>query len=101
MANRPFHSSASDVIKPSDMDCTLTPLNKGTSDAIDSRTVVPTNHGNPPFISWATTSSPLANSTPIADTNPTIANRPLIRSGAGPLKANTSENLVLTLGLGG
>jgi len=30
-----------------------------------------------------------------------MANLPLILSGAGPLKANKSENLVLTLGLGG
>ncbi|KAF4351653.1 hypothetical protein F8388_024486 [Cannabis sativa] len=32
----------------------------------------------------------------MAAMNPTIANLPLILSGAGPLNANTSEKLVLT-----
>lgn len=98
MANLPFQSSASELIISPDFDSTLTPLKSGTSDAREKMTAVPTNQGNPPLASCATTLSPLANSAPIAATNPTIASRPLILSGAGPLNARTSQNLVLGLG---
>ena len=96
MANLPFHSSAFEVITPSDLDSTLTPLNKGIRDAKDSRMLVPRNHGIPPLDIWVNTSWPLDNSTANAETNPIIASLPLILSGAGPLNANTSENFVLT-----
>ncbi|RZS20468.1 hypothetical protein BHM03_00052999 [Ensete ventricosum] len=96
MAKRPFQSSASAVITPLDLDCTLTPLNRGTKEAAESKAAVPKNHGSPPFASWATRSSPLASSTAMADTNPIIANLPLILSGAGPLNARISEKLVLS-----
>lgn len=101
MANLPFQISASDDMSWPDLDSAVTPLNMGMSDARDSKTLVPRNHGNPPFCTWEKISCPWANSTPIAATNPIIANRPLILSGAGPLKANTSKKLVLTLGLVG
>ncbi|GAA5202612.1 hypothetical protein GCM10023322_84340 [Rugosimonospora acidiphila] len=101
IANLPFQSSASELIIPSERDSTLTPLNRGIKDARVSTMLVPTNHGTPPLDIWANTSSPFDSSTAIAATNPIIASLPLILSGAGPLNANTSENLVLTFGFGG
>ena len=45
--NLPFHSSAFEVIHPSDLDSTLIPLNKEIRDARDSTTLVPF-----PCLSW-------------------------------------------------
>ena len=60
------------------------------------------NTETPPWEIWENTSSPFNSSTARAETKPTIASLPLILSGAGPLKAKTSPNFVLTLGvLGG
>ena len=98
MANLPFHISASEVMNPSDLDSAVTPLNNGIRDASDSTMLVPRNNGIPPLDIWVNTSWPLDSSTARAATKPTIANLPLILSGAGPLKANTSENFVLTFG---
>lgn len=96
MANLPFQSSASEVMTAPALDSGVWPLNKGTREATESSALVKTNHGNPPFCTCAKMSLPLANSTAMAATNPVIASRPLIRSGAGPLKANTSKKSVLT-----
>ena len=96
IANLPFHISASEVITPSDRDSAVTPLNSGTSDAAVSTDAVARNQGSPgPSASCAAKPVPLANSTPSADTNPTMASLPFILSGAGPANASTSENLVL------
>lgn len=48
MANLPFHSSASEVIIPSDFDSTLTPLNRGITDATDSKMLVARNDSYAP-----------------------------------------------------
>nr|CAD1829647.1 unnamed protein product [Ananas comosus var. bracteatus] len=62
----------------------------------ESSAAVKRNHGTPPFDSCAKMPLPFASSTATADVNPTIASRPLIHSGAGPLNTSTSKNLVLT-----
>jgi len=95
MANLPFHNSALEFISPSVFDSGLSPLNKGTKDAMDRRMLVPRNHWAPPSDIWESRSVPLDSSTARAATNPIMANRPLILSGPGPLKANTSAKLVL------
>ena len=100
IAKRPFNISAEDENIALDLLCTVIPLNMGTNDATDNNPAVTKNHGTPPLLSWLAKSCPLASSTAIADTNPTIASLPLMVSGAGPENANTSRNLVLTFLLG-
>jgi hypothetical protein len=96
MANLPFNISALSFMIPLVFDCTFSPLNKGTNEATEKSTAVPINQGTPPFDNCTNKSSPLAASTAIAAIKPSMASRPLILSGAGPLNASTSENLVLT-----
>ncbi len=98
IANLPFHISASEDMILWDLDSTLTPWTNGIKEARERSTLVPKNHGIPPLDICVNTSWPLASSTAIAATNPIMANLPLILSGAGPLNANKSENLVLTFG---
>nr|CAD1843434.1 unnamed protein product [Ananas comosus var. bracteatus] len=86
-------AKASLVYRP-DASYNISFLSRG--DATESSAAVKRNHGTPPFDSCAKMPLPFASSTATADVNPTIASRPLIRSGAGPLNTSTSENLVLT-----
>lgn len=95
IANLPFHSSALELIIPFEFDSALTPLNNGINDANVRTTLVPTNHGIPPFAICSNTSCPFDTSTASAATNPIIASRPLILSGPGPLNAKMSVNFVL------
>nr|CAD1833648.1 unnamed protein product [Ananas comosus var. bracteatus] len=74
--------SASLVYRP-DASYNISFLSRG--DVTESSTAVKRNHGKPPFDSCAKMPLPFTSSTATADVNPTIASRPLIRSGADPL----------------
>lgn len=103
MAKRPFQSSASELQKLVDLLSTLCPWSSGTSDATDSSAVVVRNQPSPaPLPACDRSPPPRAASTDSAATKPTMASRPLIRSGAGPLNASAShtDGLAFTLGLG-
>ncbi|KAF8783681.1 hypothetical protein HU200_000396 [Digitaria exilis] len=91
MANRPFQSSASAFMTPSPRLSAVSPLSTGTSDATDSTAAVAKNHVSPPPLpACARRPPPRDASTASAETKPTMASRPLIRSGAGPLNASAS-----------
>jgi hypothetical protein len=101
IANRPFHFSALEEKIGLDLDSTVTPLNMGTRDAPVKIAAVIMNHWTPPNPICVARSSPVKSSTAKAVVNPSIARRPLIVSGAGPAKENTSKKFVLTLGFTG
>jgi len=101
IANRPFHFSAVEEKIGLDFDSTVTPLNMGIRDAPVRIAAVTMNHWTPPKPICVTRSSPVKSSTTKALVNPSIARRPLIVSGAGPAKENTSKKFVLTLGFTG
>ncbi|KAF8732133.1 hypothetical protein HU200_000391 [Digitaria exilis] len=93
MANRPFQSSASAFMTPSPRLSAVSPLSTGTSDATDSTAAVAKNHVSPaPLPACARRPPPRDASTASAETKPTMASRPLIRSGAGPLNASASHS---------
>ena len=96
MAARPFSFSAPAEKNPPDFDSAEIPWNMGTNDAAEKRAVEKMNQLKDALSPncWAR-GAPVDSSTPIAVTNPSIANRPLIVSGAGPEKAKMSPNLVL------
>jgi hypothetical protein len=93
MARRPFQSSASAVMNRPLLPSALSPWSRGTRDAADRTAAVYANHARPaPLPACERMPSPRVASTASADTKPTIASRPLIRSGAGPLNASASQN---------
>ncbi|KAF8713495.1 hypothetical protein HU200_028273 [Digitaria exilis] len=93
MANRPFQSSASAFMTPSPRLSAVSPLSTGTSDATESTAAVAANHVSPaPLPACARSPSPRDASTASAETKPTMARRPLILSGAGPLNASASHS---------
>lgn len=101
IANRPFHFSAVEEKIGLDFDSTVTPLNMGIRDAPVKIVAVTMNHWTPPRPICVARSSPVKSSTTKALVKPSIARRPLIVSGAGPEKENTSQKFVLTLGFVG
>ncbi|TVU41846.1 hypothetical protein EJB05_15401, partial [Eragrostis curvula] len=94
MAKRPFQISASALQNPPLLASALSPCSSGTSDATDSTAAVAANQASPdPLPACERRPSPRDASTASAETKPTMARRPLIRSGAGPLNANASRSL--------
>jgi hypothetical protein len=93
MAKRPFQSSASALMTPPLRPSALSPLRTGTSDATESTAAVAANQASPdPLPACERRPPPRDASTASADTKPTMARRPLIRSGAGPLNASASQS---------
>lgn len=96
MAARPLSFSALADQNPLDFDSAEMPWNIGTNEAAEKRAVEKMNQLKEALSPncWAR-GAPVDSSTPIAVTNPSIANRPLIVSGPGPEKAKISPKLVL------
>ncbi|RCV09737.1 hypothetical protein SETIT_2G053400v2 [Setaria italica] len=93
MAKRPFQSSASALMKPPLLASALSPLRRGTSDATERTAAVAANQASPdPLPACERRPPPRDASTASADTKPTMASRPLMRSGAGPLNASASHS---------
>ena len=93
MAKRPFQSSASALMTPPLRPSALSPLRSGTSDATESNAAVAANQASPdPLPACERRPPPRDASTASADTKPTMASRPLMRSGAGPLNARASHS---------
>ena len=104
IAKRPFQSSASALQIPLDLLSTVWPCSSGTNDAAENTPAVTRNQPSPaPLPAWSRSPPPRAASTESAATKPTMASRPLMRSGAGPLKASASQTeglAFLVMGLG-
>jgi hypothetical protein len=101
MAKRPFQSSALALMTPPLRASALSPWSTGTSDATDSTAAVAANNASPdPLPACDRRPPPLDASTASADTKPTMASRPLMRSGAGPLNASASQTPGFAFGLG-
>jgi len=93
MAKRPFQSSASALMTPPLRASALSPLRTGTRDATESTAAVAANQASPdPLPACERRPPPRDASTASADTKPTMASRPLMRSGAGPLNASASHS---------
>uniref|UniRef100_K3ZW20 Uncharacterized protein n=1 Tax=Setaria italica TaxID=4555 RepID=K3ZW20_SETIT len=93
MAKRPFQSSASALMTPPLLASALSPFRRGTSDATESTAAVAANQASPdPLPACERRPPPRDASTASADTKPTMASRPLMRSGAGPLNASASHS---------
>ena len=93
MAKRPFQSSASALMTAPLLASALSPFSSGTSDATESTAAVAANQVSPePLPACERRPPPRDASTASADTKPTMARRPLMRSGAGPLNASASHS---------
>nr|ACR36257.1 unknown [Zea mays] len=93
MAKRPFQSSALALMTAPLLASALSPLSSGTSEATDSTAAVAANQASPdPLPACERRPPPRDASTASADTKPTMASRPLMRSGAGPLNASASHS---------